>query len=140
MDRNEDQKFIATYGRDKTFATGLEGSLENCDQMLFEWFVVSQFIAKKIRTPKLGGYEIHFSRKRPNKGDPTSGPRAAFLSSADSGSSTKAQDLSKAALIVQMVENQHNRQWRFQFPSEADAGAALTKLVNEMLRKRLTAD
>lgn len=139
MERNEDQKFIAAFGRDKTFADGLKGSLENCDELLYGWFLRGQVLAKKA-TQSLGGYTIEFRFQRGSKADPKRGYRAAFFDVADIEPAATSQKVENAALVLHRVEQNDQMHWRIFFPNETKIANAYTKLVNEIIRQRLKAD
>lgn len=134
-DRNEDQKFIATYGRDSTFTDGLRGVLDGSDDLLSTWFVVTQLWAKK-EPQKMRGYRIVFSFKRANASDPSTGYRAAFFSESQFDESAKVQDPKKAALIIQQFPVGANS-WRFLFPSDDYVEHALAALVDHFTAHRL---
>lgn len=136
--RNEDEKFIAAFGRDKTFGNGMEGPLENCDRDLIEWFITGQAL-NKSNPQKLAGYSVVWRYQRGSKVDPIRGYVAAFFPQSDQAGPVGKKS-GEAALLVQLFLEGDKPKWRIRFPNEANTALAYTKLVDHILKRRLKAN
>ena len=134
--RQADEVFAATYGKQKHFLGPLEAPFEGCDDQLFEWFVVNETLCGMTQKPQgFGDYLLVKKGRRETKHRPGGACLGFFRAAEVHPKQPGAYQLADAELIIQRCLS--DGLWLIEVSDGYD-GNALQKLKTLFLKEKVS--